>query len=102
MSTEVTIILARLVNGDQGAPPKLQRSLDNALSYLNDSVDRALDALPPDRTLSFLETALFCTVTHLPFRQVTDVSRYERLTAFCARFGERDGACRTEYRFDAT
>jgi hypothetical protein len=30
-----------------------------------------------------------------------DVSGYARLGAFCARFGERESARRTAYRYDA-
>ncbi len=101
MSTEVSLIMAKVAGDDRAAPPKVRRSLENGLSYLNDRVDRALDALPADRALSFLETALFCVVTHLPFRQVMEVAGYERLGAFCERFGERESARQTEYRFDA-
>jgi hypothetical protein len=58
--------------------------------------------LPGDRALSFVETALFCTVTHFPFRQATGlaIDGYARLGAFCERFGQRDAAKQTEYRFD--
>jgi hypothetical protein len=76
------------------------RSLENTLRYLEDHVDRVLDALPPDRTLTFLEVSLFCLVTHLPFRQVLDVAGYERLNAFCDRFGRRESAGQTTYHFD--
>lgn len=101
MSNEVSLILAKIAGDDRLAPPKVRRSLENGLRYLNDSVDRVLDALPADRALSFLEATLFCVVTHLPFRQVMDVAGYERLKAFCERFGERESARQTEYRFDA-
>lgn len=101
MSTEVSLIMASMAAAGRAAPPKMQRSLENGVSFLNDSVDRLVDALPADRALSFVETALFCVVRHLPFRQVLDVVRYERLGLFCQRFGEREGARRTEYRFDA-
>lgn len=101
MSTEVVLIMAKMAGDERAVPPKVRRSLENALAHLNDNVDRALDALPADRALSFLEAALFCTMTHLPWRQVADVANYERLTAFCARFGERASARQTEYRFDA-
>jgi glutathione S-transferase len=102
MSTEVVLVMAKMAAGDERAvPPKVRRSLENALAYLNGNLDHALDALPGGRALSFLEVALFCTVTHLPWRQVADVAGYERLTAFCARFGERASARQTEYQFDA-
>jgi glutathione S-transferase len=101
MSTEVTVIMAKVAGAEHGLPPKVRRSLEGALAYLDEHVDRAVAALPADRALSFLEVALFSTVTHLPWRQVADVSGYARLGAFCARFGERESARRTEYRFDA-
>jgi glutathione S-transferase len=100
MAAEVSLITAQ-VPGAGPAPPKVRRSLDNGLAYLDGSVDGALEALPADRALSFLEAALFCLVTHLPFRQIADVSGHARLGAFCARFGERAGARQTGYRFDA-
>jgi len=102
MSAEVSLILAQMAGDDRLAPPEVRRSLENGLGYLNDSVDRVLEALPADRTLSFLEVTLFCVVTHLPFRQVLDVASYARLKAFCDLFGERESAQRTEYRFDAS
>jgi glutathione S-transferase len=101
MSNEVTLVMARMAGDDRFASPKVRGSLENALRYLDENVGRALDALPADRSLSFLEATLFCVVTHLPWRQVMDVAGYGRLTAFCARFGERESARRTEYRFDA-
>lgn len=101
MSANVSLIMAKVGGDDRLEPPKLRRSLENGLSYLDESVDRVLDALPADRALSFLEATLFCAVTHLPFRLGMDVAGYERLGAFCARFGEREGAQRTAYRFDA-
>ena len=59
------------------APPKVSRSLENSLRYLDEHVDALLAALPGARTLSFVEVALFCTVTHLPFRQIAEQSGVE-------------------------
>lgn len=101
MSAEVSLILAKMAGDDRLAPPKVRRSLENSLRHLDSTVDAALEALPPERTLSFLEVALFCVVTHLPFREILDVSPYARLSAFCQHFGKREGALTTEYRFDA-
>jgi glutathione S-transferase len=100
MGTAVVVITGQL--GDKGfvTPAKMQRSLENALSFLDQHVERACAALPPDRILSFLETAVFCLVRHLPFRKVLDVSGYANLARFCAAFGTRAGARETEYRFD--
>jgi glutathione S-transferase len=101
MSTEVALIMAKAAGDDREAPPKLRRSVENGLAWLDENVERAVEALPAERVLSFLEAALFCVVTHLPWRRVMEVSGYGRLTAFCERFGERESARRTEYRFDA-
>lgn len=77
------------------------RSIENALRHLNENVEGVVAALPPERTLSFLEVALFCAVRHLPFREVLDVSLWRRLDAFRAQFSQRASARNTEYRFDA-
>jgi hypothetical protein len=63
-------------------------------------VDEALAALPAPRLLSFLEVAVFCLVTHLPFREIRSVDGYPRLVEFCRGFGGRAGARATEYAFD--
>jgi glutathione S-transferase len=99
MSTEVTVVMAKVSGGV--ASPKAMPSIENALDHLDAHIDRALAALPPDRTVSFLEVALFCGITHLPFRQVLDVSRWRRLEALRARIAERPSAQATAYRFDA-
>jgi glutathione S-transferase len=100
MATDVSLVMFGASSGDRATPPKLRPSLENALAWLDERFDRVLAALPADRVLSFLEVATFCTVEHLPWRKVMDVARYERLAAFCARFGERESARRTAYRFD--
>lgn len=99
MTTEVAIIMGRM--GGAAPTVKLQRSLDNALRFLDDHVDAALEALPAARALSFLEAALFAVATHLPFREVSDVSSYVRIAAFVTEFGQRASAQRTTYHFDA-
>lgn len=100
MSAEVSLILAKLANDERLAPPKVRLGLQNSLRSLDQTLEPVLGALPADRALSFLEVALFCVVTHLSFREVMDVSGYGRLAAFAARFGERESARLTEYRFD--
>jgi glutathione S-transferase len=82
-------------------PPKVRRSLENALAFLEANLEAALAALPPERLLSFCETSLFCLVTHLPFRKVAEVDGYPKLLAFRDSFGQRPGAVATAYRFDA-
>ena len=102
MGADVTLIMGALAGQEQApAPPKLRRSLENALAFLDTDLDRVLAALPVERILSFCETSLFCLVTHLPFRKVMEVDGYPRLQAFCQVFGERAAARATEYRFDA-
>jgi glutathione S-transferase len=101
MTTEVSLIMAKVSGDDRMAPPKLRRSLESSLRWLDENLDGVLQTLPADRALSFLEVTLFCLVTHLPFRQVMDVRPYERLGALCERFAEREGARQTYYRYDA-
>ena len=101
MSTGVALIMTKIAAPDAPPPPKLMPSLTNALVHLNESIDETLEMLPNDRVLSFFEVAVFAAVTHLSFRQVADVSPYERLEAFRDRFATREGARQTEYRFDA-
>lgn len=101
MSAEVSLIMAKMAGDARLAPAKVSRSIENSLRWLDENVDAALAALPADRALSFLEVSLFSLVTHLPFREVLDVSSFARLGAFCTRFGERASARSTEYRFDA-
>jgi glutathione S-transferase len=101
MSSEVSLIMAKVAGDPSLVPPKVSRSIENSLTYLDENVDAALAALPQGRALSFFEVALFCVVKHLPFRQLMDVSAWVRLGRFCDRFGEREGARSTEYRFDA-
>jgi glutathione S-transferase len=100
MSSEVTLILAKMAGDGRLAPPKVVRSLENSLRYLDESIEALLAALPADRALSFVEVALFCTVTHLPFRKVLEVGAYRRLANFCAQFAGRESAGKTEYHFD--
>jgi glutathione S-transferase len=101
MASEVSLIMAKMAGDDRPAPPKLSRGLENCLTYLDENVDAVLAALPASRAFSFVEVALFCLVTHLPFRQVLDVTPWARLGAFSRQFGRRESAKATEYRFDA-
>ena len=101
MSAEVSLIMAKMAGDARLAPPKIARSIENGLGYLDENVETLLATLPRERALSFVEVALFCVLTHLPFREVMDVTPWSRLAAFCERFGERESARSTEYRFDA-
>jgi glutathione S-transferase len=99
MNAEVNIITAKLAG--TALPPKVLPSIENSLGHLDARLDNLLTRLPHGRALSFVEVALFCVVTHLPFRQVLDTSPWPKLTAFAQRFSERPSARDTEYRFDA-
>jgi len=109
MQTDVNLVIQAMATtaGPAAALPaagpaaKARRSLENVLAFLDEQVDRATAALPADRLVSFFETALYCLVTHLPWRKLMAVDAYARLTAFCAAYGTRPSARATEYRFDA-
>ncbi len=101
MSSEVILIMNALAGPSQLEPPKVRTSMLNALAFLDANLSAVLAALPSDRRISFCEAALFCVLTHLPFRQVADVSGYPNLARFSAEFGQRASARATEYRFDA-
>lgn len=100
MSSEVTLIMAKASGDARLAPPKVARSIEESLAWLDAHVEAAVAALPPTRLVSFLEVSLYCLVTHLPWREVMDVSRFAGLEGFVQRFGERASARATEYRFD--
>lgn len=99
MSADVSLVMSSVSGA--APPPKLRPSLENALAYLDAHVERMVAALPGGRAVSFCETALYCAVTHLPFRKLLDPAPYARLADFCARFGARESARATKYRFDA-
>ncbi|HVT09909.1 MAG TPA: glutathione S-transferase N-terminal domain-containing protein [Polyangia bacterium] len=106
MQTDVNLVIQAMSSPAAGVPvtgaaAKPRRSLENALAFLDQHVDGAIAALPADRLVSFFETALYCLVTHLPWRKVMPVDAYARLTAFCAAYGTRASAAATAYRFDA-
>ena len=101
MMMEVSLITAKVAGDDRTPPPKVHRSLENSIRWLDQNVDCVLELLPQDCTLSFLEVTMFCLVTHLPFRELMDVRGYGRLAAHCERFGPREGARQTPYRYDA-
>lgn len=96
MTAEVSLIT--LAGGT--APPKLLRSIENSLTYLERHVADLVAALPRERLLSFVEVTLFCLLRHLPFREIMSVDAWPRLRDFSDRFGLRDSARSTDYRFD--
>jgi glutathione S-transferase len=99
MNAEVTIITAKMAGAS--TPPKVLSSIENSVGYLDDRIETLLPRLPSSRELSFFEVSLFCAVTHLPFRQILDTSRWKKLTEFAQRFGQRASARSTAYQFDA-
>ena len=101
MSAEVSLIMAKVAGDARLAPPKARASIEASLDWLEENLEATLGALPPDRSLSFVEAALFAVVRHLPFRDVLDVAPWPRLGAFCDRFEARAGAAATPYRYDA-
>lgn len=101
MSTEVTWIMNQSSNGERTSHiEKLEASLRETLSWLDEHIEEVLAGLRPDRTLSFLEVTLFCAFTHLQFRMVLETEPYARLQRFAAAFGTRPSAATTAYRFD--
>ncbi|KYF73933.1 hypothetical protein BE11_50525 [Sorangium cellulosum] len=103
MATEVALIMSQLAGTpkDDAQLAKPHKSLLNMLTWLDDNIDAAREALPLDRDLSYLEVCTFCLVTHLDFRSVLPTSGYRALTAFCDDFAQRASAQATAYRFDA-
>lgn len=100
MSSEVSLIMAKMAGDASLAPPKIARSIENCLDHLDRNMEALQSALPADRAFSFVEAAIFCVVRHLPFREIMEVTQWTRLMEHCARFDERAGARQTEYRFD--
>lgn len=103
MSAEVGLIMHKVAGGDASSADqqKLTKGLLQTMTWLESNAERALDQLPPERDLSYLEVTLFCLIEHLEFRKVLPTSDYAALGRFAARFGERASARRTSYRFDA-
>jgi glutathione S-transferase len=99
---QTDVILVAIVGLEPGAAPaKPRRSLESALGYLDAHLEGVLAALPAERAVSFCETALYCLLTHLPWRKIMPIDGYGRLAAFCGRYGQRPSARATEYQFDA-
>jgi glutathione S-transferase len=102
MATEVGLIMSGPPAEGAETPSrvKMRLSLHNTLSWLDAHATQALDALPAERQLSYLETCLFCLVTHLEFRNVLPTAPYPTLVAFSQRFGGRASCTETAFRFD--
>ncbi len=79
---------------------KARRGFIGALEWLDQQLPAVLAEHPPDRTLSLFEVALFCLIDHVETRGTVPLSGVPRLVEFSGRFGERESARRTPYRFD--
>jgi glutathione S-transferase len=102
MAAQVQLVMGTVVNGlpaDNAYFVKSRAGLEGALRWLDARVGQCIAALPP-RGLSVFEVSLFCLVEHLAFRPTVPLDPYRELTAFCGRFGSRESARQTAYRFD--
>jgi glutathione S-transferase len=100
MSTEVSLIMGKAAGTDSSTHhAKMQQSLVNMMSWLEENARPILATLPP-RDLSYLEVTLFCLVTHLEFRGVLPTAPYPALNEFCQQFATRASAGETSFRFD--
>lgn len=103
MSVEVTLVMSKMGASADAAPipneTKLRASLAKSLDWLESRWPSVLSELPA-RDLSYLEVSAYCLLTHLEFRQIADVTPFSSLSAFGEKFGTRESARSTTYRFD--
>lgn len=102
MSSEVVLILNR-PPADVPHPAGLAKthaSLRGGLQWLEQHLHDILAHQPPEPTISYLTTCLFCYLDHLPWRQVHELTPYPRLAAFRAAYAQRPTAQATQYHFD--
>jgi glutathione S-transferase len=101
MATEVSLIMQAVSGAERDSDSrhraKLRVSLEQSVAWLDANIDAALAALPERRDLSFLELALFCFASHLPWRKVLVLDGYDNLRRFCDAFGTRPSASETQY-----
>jgi glutathione S-transferase len=102
MSTEVGLIMGKAAGNrdDHAHHVKMTESLKRTLAWLEEHVPDVLRVLPAERDVSYLEVALFCLLTHLPFRQVLPTDGYAKLSDFRDQFATRASAQATPYHFD--
>lgn len=79
---------------------KGRAGFEGALRWLDEHLDAALAALPPQRTVSLFEVTLFCVLEHVVFRQTLGLDPHPRLRRFAAEFAQRPSAQATVFRFD--
>ncbi len=102
MATEVTLVMATSakVEAENKFVAKYRTGLINSVEWLDRHASQVLAELPSQRQLSFLEVSLYCLVTHLEFRKVLSMSKYDALNQFAAAFAKRQSVQSTEYYFD--
>lgn len=101
MGAHVEVIIHDVVEKrpPDNASRKRRDSLVNCLAWLEDNLD-AVTTDPHDSGIGVLELQLYCLVEHLPFRNPVDLAGMPALREFVSRFGERESARATPYRFD--
>lgn len=102
MAAQVQWVMGTMVGELDGAHPffaKGRAGFEGALRWLDTHVERVIAALPV-RDVSLFEIELFCLIEHLAFRGSMSVEPYPALVAFAARWGHRESATATAYRFD--
>jgi glutathione S-transferase len=101
MAAEVDIVMHEYVarRPADAVSRKRRKSLLNCLRWLDQNLEELRTELPPNQ-LSIFEISLYCLVTHLPFRNPTDLSGAPTLVQFERSFGERRSTQATPYQFD--
>jgi glutathione S-transferase len=102
MRAQVQLIMGHMVSKlptDNVYFTKARAGYEGALRWLDEHVDRLLDAFPI-RDLSYFEVSLFCLIEHMRFRTTVDHARYASLARFAEGFSARPSAQRTPYRID--
>lgn len=80
---------------------KTREGFEQSLRWLDAHADEVIAGLPPGRTTSLFEIALFCLIEHLAtVRATLPVAGFTRLAAFTAHMATRPSAAATAYRFD--
>jgi len=102
MNAEVSLVMSALASANpaDAYQVKLREGLAHSLAWLEQHAPSVIVALPADRRVSFFEISLFCFVTHLQFRKLTDTSPHSSLSAFAELFALRPSAQSTPYAFD--
>lgn len=101
MTAEVDVVIHEIVEQrpPDNASRKRRESLIGCLEWLDRHLDDVLAAMP-GFDLSLFGIQFYCLVSHLPFRNPVDLSAMPRLRSFADRYGRRESAVATPYRFD--